>query len=63
MTKIINKITMRDIENKNQQFWFSLLQDKIEKLDFGKLEVKLTIRKGEVKNIQCYTGDSHQVPE
>jgi len=56
-------VTMRDIENKNQQFWFSLIASKIDKLEFGKLEVKLTIRKGNVVNIQCYTGDSCQVPD
>jgi hypothetical protein len=55
--------TIREFKDKNEQFWFSVIADKIEKLDFGKLEIKLTIRKGKVVNLQTLIGDSVPIPD
>jgi hypothetical protein len=47
-----NDITLRDIESRDERYWFSIIKQLSEGVGFGTLSVSFTIKNGEVTNIQ-----------
>ena len=51
MAQKINEIEMSTVENKNEELWFSALKQIIKEINFGQVEVNLTIKNSKVTNI------------
>lgn len=43
-----NGVPISDIENYSEKKWFSFLKHKAEKVDYGNLQVSLTVKNGKV---------------
>lgn len=47
-----NDVPMRDIENKTDRYWYSIIKELSEDTHFGTVQMSLTIKNGEITNIQ-----------
>jgi len=52
MPKKVNGIKLREFENKDDKKLFSVIKNLIENINYGSLELKLTIRKGVATNLK-----------
>lgn len=43
---------MRDLETRDDQYWFSIIKELAENAGFGTISLSLTIKNGDVTNIQ-----------
>lgn len=48
----INDIPMMEIENRIERKWFSYLKHRAKEIDYGKLEINLTVKSGKIVNIK-----------
>jgi hypothetical protein len=55
----IDGIPQENIENKNEQRWFSLIKFKAKEVEFGELSFKLTIRNGQIAGVRNITKEKH----
>ena len=52
MEKKYNNINLSDIENREEQKWFSFLKQNAEELKFGNISLDMTIKNGKIVNIK-----------
>lgn len=57
----INDIEIRQPVDKNEKWWFSHIAAAIEKVGFGSLQLKLTVKNGKVVNIKNTIEESHNI--
>ena len=57
----INEIEQREIENSNQRQWFSILMAEIDKIGYGTIDLKLTIKNYKVTNVKKISSDNFQL--
>lgn len=50
--KKINEVELSEVENKQEQLWFSYLKQIAKTANFGKIELTLTISSGRIVNVK-----------
>lgn len=51
MIKKINDVSLKEIENQNEKMWFSVIKNIAQKVDFGHIELVLSVKNGKITNI------------
>ena len=59
--KEINGLTMRSLENLNDRKWFSYIKNLSEDVDFGNVELSLTVKNGQITTIKVRSEASFSV--
>ena len=49
---IINNISEHKIETRKETRWFSIIKEKASDIDYGTIELILTVKKGEVNGLK-----------
>jgi len=59
--KTINDVKQIEPRNSNERMWFSYIANEISKAQYGKIELKLSVRNGKVVNIKNVVEKSYCV--
>lgn len=61
MSEKINDIEIRHPSDHNDTMWYSCIKNLVERLDFGTLEVRLTVKGGKVTTVKVHSEKSFAI--
>jgi len=61
MPKSINKINIAEPRSTNEKMWFSVIRDIICDLDYGSVELRITVKGGMVMNVKEKSEKSYSI--